>query len=753
MRPLEQSGKSVLPPDGGCAMNMGTGKPNRELMPKPAGTYRGAEGKAMFYVGPRPRVRRYPSFSMVRAQSRDRSCAGLLSSRVLMGQAVSFCIRHCLVAFFLCCLALWAPAQAESGLDLRRTDFSQNGPIALDHGWAVYSGRLLTPHDIEKSRIVPDFTGSRLPLVANRLQQSSLPLGEVRTLTLALSLLMPETGGTYALRLGDIGASYRLWINGEPVMSHGRLGAESSDEVPRLGVRLVEFENDGSPIQLVLEVSSHLYAERWLVASLSLGLAEDVLFAQNRQWGGAHFFAGCLLMMGCYHLLFFCFRRKNRGPLYFGLYCLLWLVSFSASTSSDWFVLLYYPAFPVPLLHRLEAMSFIASVPIGFMFFNALFPQEFSSRVMRGCQVAGSLFFVSAATLPIPFVLLAQHLYYLVSIGLIVYVLARLIVARRHGREGAGFILWGFALLGGIAINDMLCDLWFIRSVYLIHVGLFFFILAQGLALALQFSRAFASVERLSGDLENRNAALEGEMAERSRLEREIANVSENERRFLSHSLHDGLCQHLTAARLRCAVLEQKHTDETGSRELAVLANLLQHALDQAYGLARGLWPVEHDRQRMAAFLADYCQQLALAHGVRIDIGRATEYLYCDNERVVQLYRIAQEAVTNAAKHARAQRIEVNIDYLSAESLVVMTVADDGVGIQGDAPKDGGLGMRMMAYRARLIQAELQIGHNHPSGTLVRCTIHCARCHVGCKKNQTGRGYEQQVGVQSVADR
>ena len=138
---------------------------------------------------------------------------------------------------------------------------------------------------------------------------------------------------------------------------------------------------------------------------------------------------------------------------------------------------------------------------------------------------------------------------------------------------------------------------------------------------------------------------------------------------------------------------------------------------------------------------------------MRIDIGRATEYLYCDNERVVQLYRIAQEAVTNAAKHARAQRIEVNIDYLSAESLVVMTVADDGVGIQGDAPKDGGLGMRMMAYRARLIQAELQIGHNHPSGTLVRCTIHCARCHVGCKKNQTGRGYEQQVGVQGVADR
>ena len=644
--------------------------------------------------------------------------------------------RYLLVLVALLGVLVW-PVCAQTGLDLRKVDFERTGSFVLDAGWALYPGKLLKPEDLDRSGVEPDLSGVRLPLVTNHWQTDNPGRPESRTLTLVLRLRMPESGGRYALRLGNVGAAYRLWLNGELRVSQGRVGENGSDasaEYPQLGVRLLEFQNDGSPIELVMEVSNHLYEARWLIDPVIIGLADEVLATQNRQWGGAHFFAGCLLMMGCYHLLFFSFRRQNPGPLYFGMYCLLWVLSFAASTSSDWFVLLYFPTFPVAVLHRLEVLGFFASVPVGFMFFQALFPQEFSLRVMRACQVVGAAFFFAALFLPIPAVLLSQHLYYLISILLIFYVLQRMALARRRGREGAGFILCGFALLGGIAINDMLCDLGIIRSVYLIHVGLFFFILAQGLALALQFSRAFASVEELSGDLANRNAALEDEIIERARLEREIANVSEKERRSLSHSLHDGLCQHLTAARLRCAALEQKHENGTGGREVSALAQLLQQTVDQAYALARGLWPVEHDQHRMAAFLVDYCRQLADVHDVRIEIGRIAENLCNDNERVVQLYRIAQEAIANAAKHAQARLIEVSFDYLSTESMLIMSVSDDGVGICSGSPRDGGLGMRMMAHRARMINAELQIRPNHPSGTLVRCAIRCAECPVTCKK-------------------
>lgn len=641
--------------------------------------------------------------------------------------------------FVFLCIVL-VPPGARAELDLRQTDFERAGRVVLDQGWALYPGRLLSPQALAQSGEPPAVSGAQLPLLANRLQADSNGVRDERRVTLALRLQMPASGGHYALRLGDVGAAYRLWLNGRLLLTQGKVGNEAGEETAQLGVRLAEFQNDGSPVELVLEVSNHLYGDRWRIDPVLIGPAAVVLAKQNQQWGGAHFFAGCLLMMGCYHLLFFSFRRQNPGPLFFGLYCLLWVLSFAASTSSDWFALLYAPAFPVALLHRLEVLGFFASVPVGFMFFKTLFPHEFSTRVLRLSQGIAVAFTLAALLMPIPEVLLAQHLYYLISICLIFYVVWRMAVAKRRGREGAGFILWGFILLGAFAINDMLSDLGVIDSIFLIHIGLFFFILAQGLALALQFSRAFASVERLSGDLESRNAALEDEIVERARLEREIANVSEKERRLLSHSLHDGLCQHLTAARLHCAALEQKNDDGNERREFGTLAQLLQQTVDQAYALARGLWPVEHDRQRMAAFLTDYCRQMSEMHHVRIDIVRIAENLCVDNERIVQLYRIAQEAIANAAKHAQARRIEVCIDDLNAGSMVMMTVVDDGIGIDvGPAASGGGgLGMRMMAHRARMINAQLQVGRHHPSGTLVRCTIPCLGCTLACERKTGG---------------
>ena len=655
---------------------------------------------------------------------------------IFTARGVSWDAPRLFLLLLLCALATPLALAASPGagsLDLREVVFARNGAVDLAAGWDLYPGRLLTPRALADESPAPGFSGVQLPLVSNRFQDDAYGLRNLRQATLRLRVQMPPGGGMYAVRVAEVAASYRLWLNGEVLVAQGELGQGDVVERTQYGVRLAEFRNEGEAIDLVLEVSNQLYAERWLISPLSLGLDAQMLARQNRQWGAAHFFAGCLLMMGCYHLLFFGFRRQSREPLYFGLYCLLWLLSFSSSTSSDWFLQHYLPDIPLAFLHRLEAVSFFASVPVGFMFFQALYPKEFSARVMRWCQSNAAVFVAVAIFLPIPRLYELLHVYYLISIGLIAYVLQRMLVAVRRGREGARFIMWGFAALGSIAVNDMLCELGYIRSVYLIHVGLFLFILAQGLALALKFSRAFASVERLSGDLESRNAALEDEIIERARLEREVANVSENERRYLSHSLHDGLCQHLTAARLRCAVLEQKQVaGEAGAQEVSALARVLEQSVDQAYGLARGLWPVEQDRHRMIAFLDDYCRQLASANPVRIEISHIPESLACDSERIVQLYRIAQEAIANAVKHAQASRIEVRVDCFGSPSTVAMTVADDGIGIQAGARQDGGLGMRMMAYRARMINADLHIGANGSGGTLVRCTIRCVDCHRQC---------------------
>jgi signal transduction histidine kinase len=370
------------------------------------------------------------------------------------------------------------------------------------------------------------------------------------------------------------------------------------------------------------------------------------------------------------------------------------------------------------------------SVPVGYLFFRSMFPGEFSRRLYYAIVALFGFFVLLALLAPLPLLLDWNPLYYVCCLVLIGYCLLRLAAARRRRREGAGYFLVGFAILGLISANDMLYDLQLISSVYLIPVGMFFFIIAQGFALSLGFSRSFAAVELLSGQLERRNLALKEEMDEHARLEREIVRISEDERRSLGHALHDGLCQQLTAARLRCSVLQRSGT--AGSHELKQLSKLLDDSVEQAYELSRGLWPAENEARAMRDFLEDHCRRLAAASGVTIRVWHGSACEVCSHPNSIQLCRIAQEAIGNALRHAKARTIEVKLGCASPAGQLTLSVRDDGVGRQCAAPSSGGLGLRIMAHRARSIGATLHIADAEAGGTVVRCQIPCALGEQNC---------------------
>ena len=642
-------------------------------------------------------------------------------------------LREFLTCLFLVgnlCGNAWASPLAEKGvIDLRSVDFSQQGVVNLDGEWEFFPEQLLDPETLAVTGQAASSDYLNFPSAWTGLPREGRVLDGHGVATFRLRVLLARSDSDYALRLFDIRSAYRLWLNGKLISAQGVIAENGGSEVVKQTVDLPVFRSDGTPLELVLEVSNHLYRDGGVLSSIQLGSERAIKTGQARQWGISLFFVGGLLIMGCYHLIFFCLRRQSLATLYFGLYCLLWVGNFMASNSSEWAIHLFFPEVPVEILHRFDSFCFFVSVPVGFMFFRALFPEEFSATVLRISQYLGGAFILIALLMPVRLLLEAVPAYYLISVVLIVYSLVQLIRAFRRKREGAGFILVGFLVLGIIAVNDMLYDLNVIRSVYLIHVGIFFFILSQGFALALTFSRAFASVERLSAELEGRNLELEDEIVERTRLEREIVNVSENERRNLSHDLHDGLCQQLTAARLHCSVLERKQAEGLpGAQELARLSGLLEESVDLAYRLARGLWPVELEAQGMRSFLDDFCQRLAETSGIEIKVHQMRACQNCDNEGMIQMYRIAQEAIGNAVKHARASRIEVTLDCAAPDGVLVLSVRDNGVGRKAASPSSGGLGMRIMVHRARMIDGSLEVCDGEGGGTVVVCRIRCAHC-------------------------
>lgn len=449
---------------------------------------------------------------------------------------------------------------------------------------------------------------------------------------------------------------------------------------------------------------------------------------QTLRWAIDLFFIGSLLMIGGYHLVFYRFRQKNVSILYYGAYCLLWAINFLVTYGANSALSLFLPGIPGPLLQRCEQITFLSTVPVGYLFFRARFPLEFPGWIVRPIVVVYGGFILWAIFAPIANVLDANALIYVISFVLIITTIVFLFRAYRADREGAGIFVIGFALLGLIATNDMLHDLRLIETIYLMPLGMSLFIFAQSSALSKGFARAFAAVENLSADLAGKNLSLHEQMEERTRLEAEIVNLSENERRHLSHELHDGLCQQLTAMRLYCDVLKEDMIDHPVGEQVTRLSKMLSESVDHAYNLSRGLWPVDLDPNGMSLFLEAFCNRIAASKGIAIRINQDRSCAHCNNEHITQFYRIAQEAITNAVKHSGASRIDVELDCKSHAGHVFLSVRDNGIGRQAEPPSHGGLGTRIMAHRARIIGGQLEIADVAGGGTEVRCKIRCARC-------------------------
>jgi signal transduction histidine kinase len=212
------------------------------------------------------------------------------------------------------------------------------------------------------------------------------------------------------------------------------------------------------------------------------------------------------------------------------------------------------------------------------------------------------------------------------------------------------------------------------------------------------------------------------EMRERQRLEREIAGISDEERRRLGQELHDGVCQQVTAALLRCQALERRleRGGTLAGADFHPLSSLLAETIDDAHNVALGLCPLEPDPEALAPALRALIKRTGELAAVRCEFLAAGDVWVPDPAMAQHLYRIAQEALSNAVRHAHASRIAVELRGSAGE--VTLQVEDDGTGIPAEHP-GGGLGLRTMAYRAQILAGELTVTPVAGGGTRVTCRV------------------------------
>ncbi|HKY62970.1 MAG TPA: PAS domain-containing sensor histidine kinase [bacterium] len=205
-----------------------------------------------------------------------------------------------------------------------------------------------------------------------------------------------------------------------------------------------------------------------------------------------------------------------------------------------------------------------------------------------------------------------------------------------------------------------------------------------------------------------------------SHLEAEIVKISEWERSRIGRDLHDSLTQMLLGISLKSMLLGRKlqKKDLPEFYTAQEVAREIDQAISATRKLSQSLFPVALTKMDFLDALRDMSEQVRTLLGAELRIGLPEGSQSYDPEVAIHLYRIVQEAVTNAIRHGRARRIEVAF-RISGTGRNCLEIRDDGTG--GDPKsRSSGLGLHIMEYRARAIGGEIEIGPGK-KGFTVRC--------------------------------
>ena len=207
---------------------------------------------------------------------------------------------------------------------------------------------------------------------------------------------------------------------------------------------------------------------------------------------------------------------------------------------------------------------------------------------------------------------------------------------------------------------------------------------------------------------------------ERRELEEELLNISSNEQRRIGQDLHDGLCQHLAGVEFKTAALARQLANDPVKRgHAASIVELIRNGARQAWMLARGLSPVTLESHGLMSALRELTANSGKLFQITCRFDCPRPVLVPNNAVATHLYRIAQEAITNAIKHGHARSVVVSLSR--TRNSATLAVTDNGTGLPRDLRTVQGMGLRIMKYRADTIGATLTLERAKRRGTNVLC--------------------------------
>jgi len=579
------------------------------------------------------------------------------------------------------------PQAKQGSLDLRGWSFTGQGAIPLNGKWSFYWDQLLSPADVNQAEAPPENGYIDVPdLWLGHVTPQGQTLDKSGMATLRLTVHVDPDQPLLALKITSMTAAYRLWVNNRLLVEQGIVGTSSQSEWPAFGRETVSFQPPAEMFVLTLQLSNHnLIGGVVSHPRLVLGDAAQLSTVAEAERRHSAILLCVSLFMVVYHLALFLFYRRDRSTLYFALFCLLWLINGMITYVSSWLLSFTEINNMVWIVYRCDLISYYLTIPLMVLFLRSMFRDEMPA-LMPKLALLSALGFSGYVLLP-EFVGLhplqgsGPQLYHLFSILFILWSAYGLIKAWQHQRSGAELILVGFILMTMVGVNDMLFDIKVINSGFFMPFGMLLFIVFQALALAQRFSNAFATTERLSVELQEKNIAL----SRMDQLKDEfLANTSHELRTPLAGII--GIAESLLAGsggQLSELARHNLHMVVTSGRRLTSLINdILDFTRLRNRDLPLNLKAV--DAKAIADVVISLLTPLAEAKQLTL-VNQIDDTLPCVRADEDRLQQIFYNLLGNAIKFT--DQGEIVVTGQQVNDGLELSVRDQGIGIDAEGLK------------------------------------------------------------------
>ncbi|OWR30713.1 hypothetical protein CDO73_08940 [Saccharibacillus sp. O23] len=604
---------------------------------------------------------------------------------------------------------------SEGELSLEGRPLGEGEIVPLDGEWEFHWMKLLTPEQLAEGTDGDASAYIRVPAFWADQPAAGTGTGHA-TYRLKVRMSEEQAGHAYGLYLPyGMESAYEVWINGEFAASAGKLGVSRAGMEGQYRPQVTYFEGREEN-EIVIRLSNYVQRTAGIWDSIRLGRAEDVSAFWNRRTASELFVAGGIVMMGLYHLGLYALRRKDRAPLYFGAFCLLF--GLRSLLLGENYMGESFPNLGFETYKKMDYLGQYIGPALFILYVQALFPKDIHKFMVRALVVFDLLLgltvlltpaWVFAHTLPASHVSLAIYAPYLI------YVFVRAAVRRR---EGALLCCILFAVMALTIVNDLLYYNNVIVTFDMAKFGLFLFVFAQAFLLSIKFSKAFRSVEELSERQSRWSHELEATVEDRTRdLSAALTDLRGAQKQLveaekmaalgglvagIAHEINTPVGIGVTAAsHLRDKTRELRSGFEEGRMKRSELSAYLSMAdesaeivsanLSRAAELIRGFKQVAADQsseERRTFNVKAYVREVLVSLGPQLKRTRIRTRLDGDDDLELNGYpgalsQIVTNLVVNSVTHAFGEGEEGNIfiDARRQGNGVRLVYRDDGRGM------------------------------------------------------------------------